>query len=298
MEFKKYIKAVGTGPKGNRELSYDESIDMMNQILDKKVPSELVSAFLLGWRLKPETITEYRGALYAMNSRLKQTKIENSIELGFPFDGKAINPFLFPLVARILEKKNINLVVMGDERIPAKNGVTVKDICTHISLPKNVHYFDRLEYCKEMNELTFIRNLLGVRSAFNTLEKLPHLGLSQFAITGVFHKPYVQKYCDIFKGQYETFSLIQANEGAPELLSKAKLWVYDGENLNEQLIDPAFYGITYEKSEEGISIEDSLKIYQDPSRDMQKLACLNAAIYLFVSKKIESIEQGMEELSF
>ena len=38
MDFFNYIHAVGTGPKGNRDLTFDESKDMMNQILQKSVP--------------------------------------------------------------------------------------------------------------------------------------------------------------------------------------------------------------------------------------------------------------------
>jgi anthranilate phosphoribosyltransferase len=294
MEFKKFIKAVGTGPKGNRELTYEESVEMMNQILDQLVPPELISAFLLGWRLKPETITEYRGVLAAMDSRLKRSTIPHAIELGFPFDGKAVNPYLFPLVAIILEKFELQLVIMGDEKVPAKEGVTTKEICSKMILPKNVHYFDRENYLLELHSLTRIRSLLGVRTAFNTIEKLPNLGLAQFAITGVFHKPYVQKYNDIFKDRYARFALIQGNEGSPELFSKAKMWVTENQEINEFLIDPAFYGIHYVKTEEGISLEDSLKIIADPSDDFLKLAKLNAAIYLFIAKRVKSIDEGFE----
>ncbi|MEA2090936.1 MAG: glycosyl transferase, partial [Campylobacterota bacterium] len=63
MDFFKYIHAVGTGPKGNRDLSFEESKDMMEQILNQSIPSEQAAAFLLGWRLKPETTTEFRGAI-------------------------------------------------------------------------------------------------------------------------------------------------------------------------------------------------------------------------------------------
>ena len=59
MDFFKYIHAVGTGPKGNRDLSFDESKDMMTQILNQSVHSEQIAAFLLGWRLKPETIENF-----------------------------------------------------------------------------------------------------------------------------------------------------------------------------------------------------------------------------------------------
>ena len=297
MEFKKFIKAVGTGPKGNRDLTFEESIEMMNHLLDQDVPSELISAFLLGWRLKPETITEYRGALQAMDSRLQRATINNSLELGFPFDGKAINPYLFPLVAKMLKKSGLNLVIMGDDWVPAKEGVTTKDICSNISLPANVHYFDRKNYLKELHNLTRVRSLLGVRTAFNTIEKLPNLGNSEFAITGVFHKPYVQKYNDIFRGRYKRFALLQGNEGSPEIFSKAKLWITEGEITNEILVDPDFYGINYEKSLEGIKLSDSLTLLTDPNSDITKLARLNGAIYLYVANIANSIEEGFEYLS-
>lgn len=298
MEFKKFIKAVGTGPKGNRDLSFEESVEVMNCILDQSVPSELISAFLLGWRLKPETIVEYQGALAAIDARIKRTTIPNSIELGFPFDGKAVNPFLFPLVAKMLDKFDLNLVVMGDERVPAKMGVTVKDVCLQIVLNHNIHYFDREQYLKELHKLTRIRNLLGVRTAFNTIEKLPKLGNSEFAITGVFHKPYVQKYNEIFKGRYKRFALIQANEGSPELLSKAKLWLTDESGqISEINIDPSFYGITYEKSQEGIDLDATLTLLADPTDDFLKRVKLNAAVYLFVANKVKDVQKGYELLS-
>jgi anthranilate phosphoribosyltransferase len=138
---------------------------------------------------------------------------------------------------------------------------------------------------------------LGVRSAFNTIEKLPNLGNSEFAITGVFHKPYVQKYNDIFRGRYKRFALIQANEGSPELLTKAKLWVTDGDETSEFLIDPSFYGIKYEKLTEGINLDDTLRLLEDPSEDFMKIARLNGAIYLFVANRVKSIEEGFEQLN-
>ena len=37
MSFKKYIKAVATGPKGNKDLTIDETADAIEQILLNKV---------------------------------------------------------------------------------------------------------------------------------------------------------------------------------------------------------------------------------------------------------------------
>jgi anthranilate phosphoribosyltransferase len=292
MDFFKYIHAVGTGPKGNRNLSFDEAHDMMTQMLKQSVPNEQIAAFLLGWRLKPETIEEFQGALKASDNFIARKTVENSLELGYPFDGKAKNPYLFPLVAKVLKDANLNLVIIGDEQQPAKGGITTKEICTQIELDTNIHYFDREDFFPKLHNLTDIRMKLGLRSAFNTIEKLPHVANSQYAITGVFHKPYVKKYVDIFSNRYRRFALIQGNEGTPELFSKGRLWIAQENEIEEFIIDPEYYGIHYKKSWEAITLEDSLEQLNNPSDEYLKLAKLNAAVYLFVTQKASSIDEA------
>ncbi len=296
MEFSKYIHAVGTGPKGNRDLSLEESQDMMTQILKQSVHSEQISAFLLGWRLKPETNDEFRGSLEACDALMKKTKVENSLELGYPFDGKRRNPYIFPLVAKLLEKVDLNLVVVGDELQPAKDGITTKSICNSIDLSSNIHFFDRKDYLKELHDLTEIRMRLGLRTGFNTIEKLPGIASSTAAITGVFHKPYVKKYVEIYKNRYDRFALIQGNEGTPELFSKGRLWISQDDSLEEILVDPEFYGVNYTKSWDEISLEESLDQINNPSDEYLKLAKLNAAVYMFVIGKAKSINEAFELL--
>jgi len=297
MDFFKYIHAVGTGPKGNRDLSFDEAKDMMHQILNQSVPSEQIAAFLLGWRLKPETIEEFRGAIEACDTYITPQKVPHSIELGYPFDGKVKNPYIFPLVAKELQKTDLNIVIIGDERQPAKGGITTKEVCTHIDLSDNTYYFDRADFFPQMHNLTEIRNKLGLRSAFNTIEKLPRVAESEFAITGVFHKPYVKKYVEIFSDRYKRFALIQGNEGTPELFSKGRLWIAEGDHVDEYIIDPEYYGIDYKKSWEKISFEESLEQLKNPSDAYLKLARLNAAVYLFVTQKYNSIDEAFEALN-
>ena len=296
MDFFNYIHAVGTGLKGNRDLSFEESKDMMTQILDQSVPNEQIAAFLLGWRLKPETIEEFHGALAACDVNIKKSEVNNSIELGYPFDGKAKNPYIFPLVAKVLENNGLNLVVVGDERQPAKNGITIKEIISQINLTQNLHYFDRKDFFPKMHKLTDIRNRLGLRTSLSTIEKLSGVAQSDFAITGVFHKPFVKKYSAILQGRYKKIALIQGNEGTPELFSKGRLWIVDGDNTKEYIIDPEYFGIHYKKSWEKITLKESLDQLNNPSDEYLKLAELNAAIYLFISGNTQNIEEAYEKV--
>lgn len=297
MDFFKYIHAVGTGVKGNRDLTFEESKTMMEEILKQEVHNEQIAAFLLGWRLKPETTDEFRGVVEASDLFIKRTAVPNSIELGYPFDGKANNPFIFPLVAKVLENSELNLVVVGDDLAPAKAGITLKEVATNIELNKNIHYFDRADFFKEMHDLTPLRMRLGLRTGFNTIEKLTRVANSEFAITGVFHKPYVKKYVEVFADRYKRFALIQGNEGTPELFSKGRLWIANGSDVEEFIVDPAHYGINYTKSWEKITLDESIEQLNNPSDEFLKLARLNAAVYLFVAQKASSIDEAYEKLN-
>ncbi|MDD2653055.1 MAG: glycosyl transferase [Sulfurimonas sp.] len=297
MDFFKYIHAVGTGEKGNRDLTLQEAKDMMEQVLKQEVYPEQVAAFLLGWRLKPETADEFRGVVEACDGFIKKTPIANSLELGYPFDGKVNNPFMFPLIAKVLKDADLELVVVGDDLTPAKAGITLKEVATHIELSRNAHYFDRADFFKEMHDLTPLRMRLGLRTGLNTIEKLTHVASSEFAITGVFHKPFVKKYVEVFSHRYKQFGLIQGNEGTPELFSKGRLWIVNGDDVEEFIIDPAYYGINYTKSWEKITLEESLEQTNNPTDEFLKLARLNAAVYLFVSQKAKTIEEAYEKLN-
>lgn len=296
--FRQYLNAVGTGPKGNRDLTIEEAQDAMTMILNREIPKEMIAAFILGFRLKPETIEEYIGCLQAFDLKIKKSPVENSIELGFPFDGKNKSPYFFPLTAKYLAPFGINLVVTSDLKIPSKDGVIVKDVAERMDFPSNVFYFDRKNYLKSLHDLTEIRNILGFRSAFNTLEKMSGVGESRYAMTGVFHKPYVQKYLDIFANRLDNFFLISSNEGTPEIFNPAKVWYKENNQVLELIINPKEYGIDLNYRDEELNVFDSIRICEDPTQEEKKLAKLNAALCLWLSKKADSFKNGLELLDF
>jgi anthranilate phosphoribosyltransferase len=121
-EFLPYLKCVGTGPKRNRDLTKDEMKIVMRAFLNKEVLPEQISAFLLGWRVKGESLDEFAASIEVFDEFIKQEPLENSIEFGYPYDGKVKNPYIFPLIAKELEKFNIQLSLHGDLLQPAKGG--------------------------------------------------------------------------------------------------------------------------------------------------------------------------------
>jgi anthranilate phosphoribosyltransferase len=305
MSFKKYIKAVGTGPKGNRELEEVEVIDAIESILENKVTQAQIGAFLIGWRTKLETDGELTAAVKALKKYMKFSKIENSLELGYSFDGRVNNPFLFPLYENILKEfheKNtdilpLNLVISGDLVQPAKNGLTTKEIFDSLDSGQYVHYFDRVEYLKELSALTPLRHELGLRTVFNTVEKLLNPGLSEYGVTTAFHKPYVKKYLTMFKEYYKEVLVVKAAEGSPEVFGNGKYWKEVGGEITEVSFSLNDFGITYDKAYEDISLEEALEIVKNPSDEVLKLAKFNIALYLVFASRVDTLEDAWKRLN-
>lgn len=305
MNFKKYIKAVGTGPKGNKDLSIEETADAIEQILLNKVTPAQVGAFLIGWRTKLESNDELKGCILALRKFMKFQKVEDSIELGYSFDGRCDNPFLFPLFGKILEEfylknsdvRKLNLVISGDFLQPAKVGLTTKEIFANIDASQYLHFFDRVEYLSELSNMTTLRHELGLRTAFNTVEKLLNPSQSEYGVTTAFHKPYVQKYLDIFAPYFKEVVVVKASEGSPEVFKDGKYWKMVDGNIIEESFSLKDYGIVYDKEFENISLEEALNIVKNPDKEILKLAKFNVALYLLFSKRVASLDEAWQRLN-
>ena len=305
MSFKRYIKAVGTGIKGNRDLSKEEIFDAIEQILLNKATPAQSGAFLIGWRTKLETNEELSGAVEALRKYIKFTEVKDSIELGYSFDGRCENPFLFPLFENILDefyKKNsdvrrLNLVISGDYLQPAKVGLTTKEIFANIDKGQYLHFFDRVEYLKELSDITPLRLELGLRTAFNTVEKLLNPSLSEYGVTTAFHKPYVQKYLEIFAPYFKDVIVLKGSEGSPEVLKDGRFWRMQEGSIIEENFSLKDFGINYSREFENISLEESLNIVKNPDDEILKLAKFNVALYLLFAKRVSSLDEAWQRLN-
>ena len=297
-EFLPYLKLVGTGPKRNRDLTKEEMKTVIRAFLKEEVAPEQIAAFLLGWRVKGESNEEFAAAIEVFDEFVRHDPMPDSIEFGYPYDGKVKNPYLFPLTARYLEPFNVHFSLHGGLLQPAKGGITLKEVHDNMPMPGNIHYYDRSEYFPELYRFSKIRAKLGLRSSFNTIEKLLGITQSKTAIIGAFHKPFVQKYIELYKARYEKLIIVKGNEGTPEIFGKCAVTIVKDGETQEIKIDPKEYGIDYLKSTQPVTLEESLRQTREPSKSFLELAKFNAAVILFLTGKTESIEIGLQQLVY
>lgn len=305
MDFKTFIKAVGTGPKGNRDLSIDEACEAVTQILQNKPTQAQMGAFLIAWRTKLESQDEFKGAIKALKSFMKFKKVDDSIELGYNFDGRNNNPYLFPLYENILNNffqknkdvRRLNFVISGDLLQPTKKGITTKDIFKNFDEGQYLHYFDRVEYLNELSAITPLRHEFGLRTAFNTVEKALNPGLSEYAVVGAFHKPYVSKYIDMYEEYFKDITVIRGSEGDIEIFKDSKFW----QKKDDQIVEVEFslkdFGINYDRIFENLTLEENLNILRNYDDDILKLAKFNVALYLLFAKRVDSLDEAWQRLN-
>ncbi len=288
-QFKPFLKAFGTGPKGNRDLSKEESHHACKLILEQKIPSEVIGAFLIAWRLKGETVDEMLGALSSLkNDALSLENIPNSIEIAMPMEGKKKNIPLIILTAKQL--KNEHFVITASRSSKDSHAVSMMELSD--LLPSNISLILRENFLPKLDALSSLRNNLSLKTAFNTLEKLQHPLQSEYAVIGAHHGPYFKKYASIFSAQYKRLMILQGDEGCGEIIKKSKIVIIEDEKIKEQFfLDPEDFNISFEKSEDFLSSNTMREQLLSPSNDIQKLAKLNAALYLYLKDPSSSIKK-------
>lgn len=284
IRFLSYIRCVGTGPKGNRHLTREEMQDAFELIVQRRVPDIAISAFLLGWRVQIESDEELSGCVDWL--ALQQTSVSKmGIEIGYPFDGKAK---FFPIMLKAAQYLNdLTVHTAYDLPLGPKYGSTLNHFNT---IPSNVILHNRSDLMPGLSALTTLRNDIGIRTAFNTLEKLNFL--APIALIGMHHAPYFDLYASLYAKHYQRLVIVQGHEGTPEILKKTKYKLVQNSEITTHHIDPEEFGIEPISAKEEMSLDAMQALMDHPDENLAKMIRLNAAFLGWSAGQYESIEKG------
>lgn len=284
LRFLEYIRCVGTGPKGNRHLSYDEMSDAFELIVERRVPDVAISAFLLGWRVQIESDEELSGCVDWLALQ-QASMVKTGIEIGYPFDGKAK---FFPIILKAAQLLgDLEIHAAYDLPLGPKYGVTLEQFT---NIASNVTLHNRYDLLKGLSDLTTLRNDIGIRTAFNTLEKLNFL--APIALIGMHHAPYFDLYASLYAKHYTRLVIVQGHEGTPEILKRTKYKLVENGELTTHHIDPEEFGIEPISAKETMNLLEMQELMDNPDENLAKMIRLNAAFLGWASGKYESIEKG------
>lgn len=285
LRFLEYIRCVGTGPKGNRHLSRDEISDAFELIVQRRIPDVAISAFLLGWRVQIESDEELSSCVDWLALH-QASLLRKGIEIGYPFDGKAK---FFPIMMRAAALLNdVTVHAAYDLPLGPKYGATLDQFK---NIASNVILHNRHDVLSGLSDLTTLRNDIGIRTAFNTLEKLNFL--APVALIGMHHAPYFDLYASLYAKHYQRLLIVQGHEGTPEILKKTKYKLVQNGEITTHYIDPEEFGIEPISAKEEMHLETMQKLMDNPDENLVKMIRLNAAFLGWSAEKFETIEKGM-----
>lgn len=137
----------------------------------------------------------------------------------------------------------------------------------------------------------------GLRTAFNTVEKLLNPSLSEYGVCGAFHKPYVSKYLEMFKDDFKSITVIRGNEGDIEVFKDSKFWQKKDGEIKEYDFCLKDYGVSYSKVFENITLEENLNILRNYDDEILNLAKFNVALYLLFASRVDSLDEAWQRLN-
>ena len=107
MSIAHFIREIGRGKQGERDLSREQACEVMTQVLLGSVDPVALGAFCIAMRIKGETPEEMLGFLDAVHAQLQVfTNNEPQPVVVLPsYNGSRRLPLLTPLLAKLLTNK-------------------------------------------------------------------------------------------------------------------------------------------------------------------------------------------------
>jgi anthranilate phosphoribosyltransferase len=210
--FRATIKAVGTGPRGSRPLTFDEARSAMAALLAGEVSDAQAGAFLLAMRVKGETPTELAGIAEA----LRDAAVPICAAGGRPlvacagaYDGVADAPHLSVAAAVLAAAAGAGIVLHCGDTLGPKRGVTPAEVVHALGGParpapeqsaamlqrSGVGLVHAGEALPGWRRLAALRDEIGLRGPVHSAEKLvDYMGARRFVV-GHTHAPYGAAIC-------------------------------------------------------------------------------------------------------
>jgi anthranilate phosphoribosyltransferase len=211
--FRAVIKAVGTGPRGSRALTFDEARAATAALLAGEVSPVQAGAFLIAMRIKGETPAELAGVAQALRDAARSVAPDHPpggrpvVACAGAYDGMNETPHLSLAAAVLAAAAGARVVVHCGARLGPKRGTTPADVLVALGGPLRPKPAESLAMLERSDvavvhagaaipgwdALAVIRDEIGLRGPLHTAEKLvDHLGATRFVV-GHTHSSYRER---------------------------------------------------------------------------------------------------------
>ena len=229
MNFANYIKEIGRGMHGARDLSIADAEQLYAAMLDGGVPELELGAIAIALRMKTESVPELIGFYSAVNARLHRLEAPpgKPQPVVIPsYNGTRKQPNLMPLIAFLLERFGVPVLMHGtlDGGGRSTSAYVLRELgvlpCATLGQAQqaldagHIAFVPTAVLSPGLAGLLALRSRLGVRNSAHTLAKLVNpFGGEGVRLVGVTHPDYLQKLREFFLATGESALLMRGTEG-------------------------------------------------------------------------------------
>ena len=253
MNYAQYIKEVGRGAEGSRDLAGEDAKQLYAAMLDGGVPDLELGALILGFRVKGESAAEMGGFLEAANERTNQLHAPHGRvrPVVLPsYNGARKEANLTPLLALLLKRFGVPVLVHGPlegfGRVTSGHIFRELGIMPSASLTqaqtaleeRGLAFLPISGLCPGLANLLALRARMGVRNSAHSLVKM----LDPFRGDGVVvapatHPAFLDLMRDVLVAGGGRALLLRGTEGEPFANPKRRPRL---EYIHEGLCDTLF----------------------------------------------------------
>ncbi len=231
MSYGQYIKEIGRGPQGARDLPLEDARQLYAAMLDGGVPDLEMGAIILGLRVKGESLDEMLGFLEAIDERVHRLDMPHGRvrPVVLPtYNGARKEANLTPLLALLLQRFGIPVVVHGllegfgrvtSALIFRELGVMPATSSTQAQAQldeKGLAFVPLTALCPGVHQLLSLRSRMGVRNSAHSLVKMlnPFSG-QPVLVSPATHPDFIELMRNILVARGENGLLLRGTEGEP-----------------------------------------------------------------------------------
>ncbi len=300
----------------NEDLTYEEAMASMDDIMSGDTPEALISAYLVALRMKGETVDEISGSAMGMKNRGKKLEHNMQVLEMVGTGGDKANAFnISTTSAFVAAAAGCRVAKHGNRGVSSKSGAAdvLEALGANINLEpdQSRELLEKVGFCflfaqkyhESMKYVAPVRAKLGIRTIFNILGPLTNPASATMGVIGVYDKSLVDVVAKVLiklgmKKGMVVYGLDVLDEITP--CDKTEVCEFKGNTMKHYRIDPAEYGISLsEKSdlkggdakENAIILKDILSGMTGPKRDA---VVLNAGAEIYVAKDELTFKEAME----
>lgn len=253
MSYGNYIKEIGRGAHGARDLSQQYAHQLYAAMLDGGVPDLEMGAIILGLRVKGESLVEMLGFMDAIDERMLRLDMPHGRvrPVVLPsYNGARKEANLTPLLALLLQRFGVPVLVHGllEGYGRVTSGLIFRElgVMPMVSVTqaqaeleeKGLAFVPLTALAPGVHQLLSLRSRLGVRNSAHSLCKLlnPFRG-EAVMVAPATHPEFIELMRNLLVTRGENALLLRGTEGEPFANPKRRPRL---EYIHEGLVDTLF----------------------------------------------------------